>query len=90
MLQRRNQPLQWIVSSIPTALTFQRVKTKLMLFLIFRLTVYVNFIQPFWKVRIGNFKTVEEAKAYKEELVKQFPELQAESYPVKDMIIIKK
>ncbi len=52
--------------------------------------VYVNFIQPFWKVRIGNFKTVEEAKAYKEELVKQFPELQAESYPVKDMIIIKK
>lgn len=52
--------------------------------------IYLNFYQPFWKVRIGNFLTAEEAKAYKAQLIAQFPELQAESYPVKDMIIIKK
>jgi len=51
--------------------------------------IYIDFIQPFWKVRIGNFLTMEEAKAYREELVKQFPELQAESYPVKDHVKIK-
>lgn len=51
--------------------------------------VYVNFIQPFWKVRVGNFLTVDEAKAYREQIVQLFPELQAESYPVKDQIKIK-
>lgn len=50
--------------------------------------VYVDFLQPFWKVRVGNFLTLEEAKAYREELVEQFPELHAESYPVKDQIKI--
>jgi len=51
--------------------------------------IYLDFIQPFWKVRIGNFLTVEEAKTYRDQLIKQFPELQAESYPVKDKIKIK-
>jgi len=51
--------------------------------------VYVDFIQPFWKVRVGNFLTLEEAKAYREEIVHLFPELQADSYPVKDQIKIK-
>jgi len=51
--------------------------------------VYVDFYQPFWKVRVGNFLTLEEAKAYRDELVTQFPELHAESYPVKDQIKIK-
>jgi len=52
--------------------------------------VYVDFIQPFWKVRVGNFVTVEEAREYRDQLVKQFPDLQAESYPVKDQIKLKK
>ncbi|MCQ2310534.1 MAG: SPOR domain-containing protein [Paludibacteraceae bacterium] len=52
--------------------------------------IYINFIQPFWKVRIGNFQTLEEAKAYRNELVQQFPELQAESYAVRDIITVKK
>jgi len=51
--------------------------------------IYVDFIQPFWKVRVGNFRTVEEAKAYRDLLVEQYPELQAESYPVRDLILIK-
>jgi len=48
--------------------------------------IYVDFYQPFWKVRIGNFLTVDEARAYLSELIKQFPELQAEAYPVKDKV----
>lgn len=51
--------------------------------------IYIDFIQPFWKVRIGNFRTVEEARTYRDQLVQQIPELQAESYPVRDMIKIK-
>jgi len=51
--------------------------------------IYVDFIQPFWKVRVGNFLTVEEAKAYRDQLIEQFPELQAESYPVRDIIKLK-
>lgn len=51
--------------------------------------IYIDFLQPFWKVRVGNFLTVEEAKAYRNEMVAQFPELQAESYPVKDQIKVK-
>ncbi|MBQ0137616.1 MAG: SPOR domain-containing protein [Bacteroidales bacterium] len=50
--------------------------------------VYVIFTQPFWKVRIGNFRTVEEVKAYKEVLLEQFPDLHSSAYPVKDIIII--
>lgn len=52
--------------------------------------IYINFMQPFWKVRIGNFKTVEEARAYLKELIEIYPELQAESYPVRDVITVKK
>ncbi|MCQ2348128.1 MAG: SPOR domain-containing protein [Paludibacteraceae bacterium] len=51
--------------------------------------IYMDFIQPFWKVRIGNFRTMEEARTYRNQLVQQFPELQAESYPVRDVIKIK-
>lgn len=51
--------------------------------------IYMDFIQPFWKVRIGNFRTVEEARTYRDLLVQQFPELQAESYPVRDVIKIR-
>ena len=28
-------------------------------------TIYVQYLPPFWKVRIGDFRTVEEAKEYK-------------------------
>ena len=50
--------------------------------------VYILFTQPFWKVRIGNFHTVEETRAYKEVLLEQFPDLHSSAYPVKDVIIV--
>ena len=48
--------------------------------------VYVSYISPSWKVRIGDFRTFEEAQEYKNELVKRFPKLQASSYVIGDQI----
>ncbi len=46
--------------------------------------VYRIYASPFWKVRIGDFKTLEDAKAFRSELVKVFPELSRETYPVRE------
>lgn len=51
-------------------------------------TVYTISEPPFWKVRVGDFLTREEAVAYKNELIVQFPELQSSAYIVPDKIII--
>ena len=34
---------------------------------------YVSFTQPFWKLRVGNFRTYEEAQAILRNLKKEFP-----------------
>lgn len=46
--------------------------------------VYVVYASPFWKVRVGNFRTAAEAQKLKEEIVKIFPELRQNSYAVKE------
>lgn len=48
--------------------------------------VYVNYTSPFWKVRIGDFKTIQEAKDFRNQLIDAFPELKSETYTVKDTI----
>jgi len=48
--------------------------------------VYVNYTSPFWKVRIGDFKTIQEAKDFRNQLIDAFPELKSETYTVKDII----
>lgn len=48
--------------------------------------VYVTYTSPFWKVRVGDFKTTEEAKAFSEELVSAFPALKPTTYIVKDKV----
>jgi len=48
--------------------------------------VYVNYISPFWKVRIGDFKSLEEAQEFRSELIKIFPNLRSETYTVKDQV----
>lgn len=50
--------------------------------------VYALSDPPFWKVRIGNFLTREDAMKYREQLIAQFPELQGSTYVVPDKIII--
>ena len=49
-------------------------------------TVYVLYMPPFWKVRLGDFRTYEEAKVYKKIFVDQFPEVMGDTYIVRDKI----
>ena len=49
-------------------------------------TVYVQYASPFWKVRVGDFRTYDEAKEYKKLFVQQFPEMVGETYIVRDKI----
>ena len=50
--------------------------------------VYTLSEPPFWKVRIGNFHTREEANAYKSTFLELYPELIGSTYIVPDKIII--
>ena len=38
-----------------------------------KLDTYVTFNQPFWKLRVGNFRTYEEAQAMLRNIKKEFP-----------------
>ena len=49
-------------------------------------SVYVLYLPPFWKVRVGDFRTYNEAKEYKNEFVQQFPKLMGDTYIVRDKI----
>lgn len=51
-------------------------------------TVYTISEPPFWKVRVGDFLTREEAVVYKNELIVQFPDLQSSAYIVPDKVIV--
>ena len=53
-------------------------------------TVYVQYVPPFWKVRIGDFRSYEEAKLYKHEVVQLFPTLVGNTYIVRDQINVLK
>lgn len=53
------------------------------------LPIYIVSDQPFWKVRIGNFKSISEASAFKEDFVQRFPQLQSSTYVVRDKIQVK-
>lgn len=49
-------------------------------------SIYVLYNPPFFKVRLGDFRTIEEAQAMLEEVVRVLPQLQAETYIVRDQI----
>ena len=51
-------------------------------------TLYVQYLPPFWKVRIGDFRTYDEAKEYKKLFVQQFPDLMGDTYIVRDKILV--
>lgn len=48
--------------------------------------VYVSYSAPFWKVRIGDFRTMQEAQALRTEISKQFLTLRNYTYTVRDQI----
>ena len=51
-------------------------------------TVYVQYLPPFWKVRVGDFRTYEEAREYKRQFVAQYPDLMGDTYIVRDKILV--
>ncbi|MDD4490006.1 MAG: SPOR domain-containing protein [Paludibacter sp.] len=52
------------------------------------MNVYVSYNSPFWKVRIGDFHTLPEARKFSEELLNKFPALRKETYTVRDRILV--
>ena len=51
-------------------------------------TVYVQYLPPFWKVRLGDFRTYEEAREYKQQFVQAYPDLMGDTYIVRDKILV--
>ena len=49
-------------------------------------TIYVRYLPPFWKVRLGDFRTLDEAREYKKEFVQMYPEMMGDTYIVRDKI----
>ncbi|MBO4665618.1 MAG: SPOR domain-containing protein [Paludibacteraceae bacterium] len=52
--------------------------------------VYVTYTPPFWKVRIGDFATYEEAQEFKNSFIREFPELLGDTYVVRDQVTLKR
>ena len=50
--------------------------------------VYVNYTSPFWKVRVGDFKTKAEAQTFRNQLIESVPGLKSEIYIVPEQINI--
>lgn len=48
--------------------------------------IYVRFYTPFWRVRIGDFRTLEEANDYKRTFLQRFPGMARQTYVVRDHI----
>jgi len=52
-------------------------------------TIYVTYLPPFWKVRIGDFRTYEEAREYKKLFVQLYPNMVGDTYIVRDKIKVR-
>ncbi len=48
--------------------------------------IYVRFYTPFWRVRIGDFRTLDEAQEYKRSFLQRFPGMSRQTYVVRDHI----
>jgi len=48
--------------------------------------IYVNYQSPFWKVRVGDFRTQAEALKVKNQLKEAFPNLRSEIYIVREQV----
>lgn len=50
--------------------------------------VYVNYFSPFWKVRVGDFRTQAQAQGFRSQLISSLPQLRSEMYVVREQITI--
>jgi len=49
--------------------------------------VYVNYTSPFWKVRVGDFKTQTQAQNFRNQLIEAFPTMRSEVYIVREQVL---
>ncbi|MGM9746847.1 MAG: SPOR domain-containing protein [Paludibacteraceae bacterium] len=52
------------------------------------MAVYVTYTSPFWRVRVGNCTTHDEAQRLRQYLIEQLPGLATETYIVPDQILL--
>lgn len=52
------------------------------------LAVYVTYTSPFWKVRVGNCVSNDDAQRLRQYIIEQLPQFQAETYVVPDQILL--
>lgn len=52
------------------------------------MAVYVTYTSPFWRVRVGNCPTHEDAQRLRQYLIEQLPQLSTETYIVPDQILL--
>ena len=50
--------------------------------------IYVTYLSPFWRLRVGDYRTYEEANAQMQVLKKKFPKYSVEMRIVKDEIVL--
>ena len=50
--------------------------------------IYVLYNPPFWKVRLGDFRNQQDAALLRDEVLRLFPQLQGDTYIVRDQITI--
>lgn len=48
--------------------------------------VYTNYASPFWKVRVGDFRTQADAQSLRERIIEAFPHLRSETYIVREQV----
>ena len=48
----------------------------------------MNYTSPFWKVRVGDFKTKTDAQVFRNQLIESLPALKSEIYIVPEQINI--
>lgn len=50
--------------------------------------IYIGYISPSWKVRVGDFNSQAQAQSFRNELVEALPSLRSQMYVVPDQIIV--
>ena len=50
--------------------------------------IYISYISPSWKVRVGDFNSQAQAQSFRNELVEALPSLRSQMYVVPDQIVV--
>ena len=53
-----------------------------------QIPIYVTYLSPFWRLRVGDYRTYEEANVQMQKLKKKFPKYSVEMRIVKDEIVL--